>query len=132
MMQNAITHHGMNWTRYQHQVQPFSKALLAHYAERFAKELLKASKNRYRHPKDFNLLRFTTCFSSAENLTKHIKTPESVDYFLESSDVENLNKTFKLSKRPRFLCINNTYPNLHKVQALQAKLFPKPSPYEKS
>jgi hypothetical protein len=127
MMQNAISSYGMQWTRYQHQVQPFSKALISHYAKIYTKQIRTASKHRYRHPKDFNLLRFTTCFSSAENLTKHIQTPESVDLFLESSDVEEKRKTIR---RPRFLCINNTYPNLSKVQALQAKLFPQPSPYE--
>jgi hypothetical protein len=130
MMQNAIHVHGMSWTRYQHQVQPFTKTLLSHYADRYAKVIKVASRHRYRHPKDFNLLRFTTCFSSAENLTKHIKTPKSVDLFMESSEIENKGKTITLSKRPKFLCINNTYPNLLRVQALQAKLFPHPSPFE--
>lgn len=130
MMQNAITAHGMSWTRYQHQVQPFTKTLISHYAERFAKEVRTASRHRYRHPKDFNLLRFTTCFSSAEKLTKRIKTPPTEDLFLESSEVENKSKTVRLSARPRFLCINNTYPNMPNVQALQAKLFKEPSPFE--
>lgn len=130
MMQHAMKAYGMQWTRYQHQVQPFTKTLISHYAKRFKNELKTSSAHRYRHPKDFNLMRFTTCFSSSENLTKHIKTPTTEDLFMESSDVEK-GMTIKLSKRPRFLCINNTYPQLHKVHALQAKLFKNPSPFEK-
>jgi hypothetical protein len=129
MMQNAIKKYDMNNTRYQHQVQPFCISIISHYERRFATALHKASFNRYRRPNDFNLLRFTTCFSTSEKLASSKYTPESHDFFTESNDTERLNQLLT-KKLPRFFCINNTYPKQNRVLEVLKKAFPQQSPFE--
>ena len=123
MMQHAIAKYGMDNTRYQHQVQAFTKTLMGHYEERFKGELARASTHKYRMASDFNLLRFTTCFSSTEKRALVRYTGDDVDLFVESGDVDAI-KSMSIKNAPRFLCINNTGPGQTHVVELLERLFP--------
>jgi hypothetical protein len=113
MMQNAIKRHGMSYSRFQHQAFPYIKSIMDKYGKRFKAEVLETSTHRYRHPKDFNLLRFSGCFAATEGLAgKILHTLENYDMFLESNEVVKMRQlqSGKI-KRPTFLCINNTGPD---------------------
>lgn len=131
MMQHAIKAYGMDNTHYQHQAQPFTKTLLSHYENRFKREMYEASSNKYRQPNDFNLIRFTTCFSSTEKLASVRYTPETNDYFTESNDPERIEYLrMNLKRLPRFICINNTGPNMQHIVEFLDSAFPEPSKVE--
>lgn len=130
MMQNAIRKYGMQNTRYQHQVQPFTKSILHHYESKYAKELKKQSRNKYRVPTNFNLLRFSTCFSSTEGLAIKQETNNENDLFMESGEVTYV-LPFSIKHPPRFLCINNSRPHHTHTKQLLQSLFTFPSPYER-
>lgn len=135
MMQHAIRVHGMHNTRYQHQVQPFTRSLVRHYERRFADALRASRAHRHRQPDDFNLLRFTTCFSTTERRTPHIRTGNHTDYFTEAADEARVMRIPTAGKGgtrpPRFVCINNTHGSYIHVYAVLKHLFPLPSPFEK-
>jgi hypothetical protein len=130
MMQHAITNYNMDFTRYQHQVYPYKKSIIEEYEQRFSKELKKASFHRFRNPTDFNLLRFSGCFASTEKKAKVIFTDDTYDLFLESGDVDKIN-ALRNSKKPRFLCINNTSSENKHVYAKFDELFKQQAPFEK-
>lgn len=134
MMQNAIKAYGMHHTRYQHNVQPFQKSLIKRYEKRFKPELERYSSNRYRSPNDFNLLRFTTCFSTSEGVAAYKQTGDAYDGFYEAGDSSGMRRLLSSNRRtlPRFLCINNSTPETnHLVQSVVSRLFPVPIPSEK-
>ncbi|KAG2498399.1 hypothetical protein HYH03_003658 [Edaphochlamys debaryana] len=136
MMQHAIREHGMHYTRYQHQMQPCKRSLMAHYERRFAGALRATRRNRHRQPNDFNLLRFTTCFSTSERKAPHVKTGDRTDYFTEGGDeagVHAIPTAGKGGRRPpRFFCINNTVRKYDHVYAVLQHLFPLPSRFERN
>lgn len=135
MMQHAIRTYGMHNTRYQHQVQPYSRALLRHYEGRFTKELRESRKHRHRQEDDFNLLRFTTCFSTSEGRAPHVKTGDKTDYFTEAGDEEGVLRVPRAGKGrerpPRFICINNAEAKYTYVYAVLEHLYPEAGEFER-
>ena len=133
MMQNAIKKYGMSYSRFQHQAFPYKKSIISVYATKFRKAVQETSVHRYRHARDFNLLRFSGCFTSTHGLAgKVIHTLENYDMFLEASeDVKMKQIMEKKTKKPRFLCINNTDESHKHVYKFLEYLFSEPSCFEK-
>jgi hypothetical protein len=105
MMQNAIKKFQITNTRYHIQVQPFKKSIISDYEKIYNRAVLASAKHKYRQANDFNLLRFSTCLSSADGKAKMRHTTFNYDYFTESVDKKGVEDIIKV--KPTFFCINN-------------------------
>lgn len=133
MMQHAITEYGMHFSRYQHNVQAFAIPIIKRYEKRFAREIRASASHRHRQHDDFNLIRFTTCFSTSEGRAHVMFTQEDVDFFAEADDVERVGRIPTVVRGrhpPKFFCINNTRPHHTHVYALLQRLLPDATEFE--
>lgn len=132
MWQKAIKEYNIKYTRTHHQVQPFKKSLLRVYeATIFKQALLQMVHNRVRTIGDINVLRFTTGMSSTNGDAIIKFTSDEDEQFYEGEYIDDVMVNRIISKKPVFLCINNTHPSMRQVYKLLAKLFSHKCIFEK-
>lgn len=118
MWQNAISKHGIHYTRISHCALPYKKSLLKKYYKKWSKEVNRASFNKERAgAKDFNLLRIGTALMIMEG--DAFMEVTHTDYFTESGDSENVKSILKM--RPPLFCINNLDEEKPVVKSMLAK-----------
>lgn len=128
VFQHAIRKYNLDNTRFQHSALPYTIQLLKAYARKYSKELATSAMNRFRTPTDFNLLRFTTAFTSTSGQADKRTTGPTIDYFTESPDVHGVRRI--LSTHPQFFCINNTSPKHQHTYKTLSTLFPERGLFE--
>lgn len=127
MWQKGITKYDFKYTRIQHQVMPFSKALVAKYVnDVFHHDVYAMVPNKIRASNDVNALRFSAAYASSQKHAHMVKTSDEYDLFVEGPNLkqEQCDKIAKSATRPTFLCINNTHASHKLVYKLLNKVFP--------
>ena len=121
MFSNAILNKGINYTRFQHNIQPFKKSLLVKYAKEYREDIERSGKNKVRSGKtDFNLLRIGSCIMVGKGDALLIVTNEKTDMFSESDDNMGIKMIQKI--KPKFFCINNLHQRNEHVLGVLDKI----------
>jgi hypothetical protein len=131
MWVNAIQKFGLHNTRIAHNVQPYRKSQVQSVFRKLSKEVLRAASNTFRSgAADVNALRFTTAVTTTTKENTSVRTPPSVDWFVEGDQIQRIRDLPKRKPLPRFACINNSRHTDSHIYDTLRELFPKASRFE--
>lgn len=105
MMENAITKHGIQYTRVSHTASPYKKSLLKMYYGKYKDVVDEASLNNHERAgyKDFNVLRLSSSLMIMDG--NAFMQTATEDFFCESHEESEIKRIPAM--KPKFFCVNN-------------------------